>query len=86
MRWTPRPVIVTMGDNADYINVLSYSHCAPTTGLGGHLRQTITRNPTHKNIREDPWKEAPVPLPCRAPPRVGTHQLSAESGFDGGVA
>ena len=30
LRWTPRPVKVTIGDNRDYIRVLIYSPTADT--------------------------------------------------------
>ena len=35
IRWTPHPVIVTIGDNRDYIRVLLYSYYATITGWGG---------------------------------------------------
>ena len=34
IRWTPHPVIVTIGDNRDYIKVLSYSYYTTMTGWG----------------------------------------------------
>ena len=33
-RWTPHPVIVAIGDNRDYIRVLSYSYYITITGWG----------------------------------------------------
>ena len=33
-RWTPHPVIVTIGDNRDYIRVLVYSYYTTITGWG----------------------------------------------------
>ena len=35
IRWTPHPVIVTIGDNRDYIRVLLYSHYTTIAGWGG---------------------------------------------------
>ena len=34
IRWTPHPVIVTIGDNRDYIRVLLYSYYTTITGWG----------------------------------------------------
>ena len=34
LRWTPHPVIVTIGDNKDYTRVLLYSYCTTITGWG----------------------------------------------------
>ena len=34
VRWTPYPVIVTIGDNRDYIRVLLYSYYTTITGWG----------------------------------------------------
>ena len=34
VRWTPHPVIVTIGDNRDYIRVLLYSYYTTITGWG----------------------------------------------------
>ena len=34
LRWTPRPVIVTIRDNSDYIRVLMYSYYTTITGWG----------------------------------------------------
>ena len=34
-RWTPHPVIVTIGDTRDHIRVLLYSYYATITGWGG---------------------------------------------------
>ena len=34
LRWTPHPVIVTIGDNRDYIRVLLYSCYTTITGGG----------------------------------------------------
>ena len=33
--WTPQPVIVTIGDNRDYIRVLLYSYYTTIRGWGG---------------------------------------------------
>ena len=33
-RWTPHPVIVTLGDNRDYIRVLLYAYYTTITGWG----------------------------------------------------
>ena len=38
LRWTPHPVIVTKGDNRDYIRVLLYSYYTTITGWGVFLR------------------------------------------------
>ena len=38
VRWTPHPVIVTEGDNRDYIKVLLYSYYTAITGWGVLLR------------------------------------------------
>ena len=35
VRWTPHPVIVTIGDHRDYIRVLIYSYYTTITGWGG---------------------------------------------------
>ena len=42
LRWTPHPVIVTLGDNRDYIRVLLYSYYATITGWGVLLMYTPT--------------------------------------------
>ena len=34
IRWTPHPVIVTIGDNRDFIRVLLYYYCTTITGWG----------------------------------------------------
>ena len=34
VRWTPHPVIVTLGDTRDYIRVLLYSYYTTITGWG----------------------------------------------------
>ena len=34
VRWTPYPVIVTIGDNRDYIRVLKYSYLPVLQGGG----------------------------------------------------
>ena len=39
----PLPVIVTIGDNRDYIRVLSYSYYTTITGWGVLLRQSVLR-------------------------------------------
>ena len=41
IRWTPHPVIVTIGDNRDNIRVLLYSYYTTITGWGVLLRNTI---------------------------------------------
>ena len=38
IRWTPHPVIVTVGDNRDYIRVLLYSYDTTITGSGVLLK------------------------------------------------
>ena len=40
LRWTPHPVIVTIGDNRDYIRVLLYSYYSTITGWGVLLMST----------------------------------------------
>ena len=44
VRWTPHPVIVTIGDNRDYIRVLLYN--TTITGWGVLLRDLILSNST----------------------------------------
>ena len=41
-RWTAHPVIVTMGDNRDYIRVLLYSYCTTITGWGVLLMSNLS--------------------------------------------
>ena len=38
IRWTPHSVIVTIGDNRDYIRVLLYAYYTTITGWGVLLR------------------------------------------------
>ena len=45
LRWTPHPVIVTIGDNRDYIRVLLYSYYTTITGWGVHPKH-VAQNPT----------------------------------------
>ena len=40
LRWTPHPVIVTIGDIRDDIRVLLYSHFTTITGRGVILQNT----------------------------------------------
>ena len=43
LRWTPRPVIVTIMDNKDFIRVLIYSYYTTITGWGVKPKpQTLT--------------------------------------------
>ena len=52
VRWTPHPVIVTIGDSSNYIRVLLYSYYTTITGWGVLLRygalapRTLIPNPT----------------------------------------
>ena len=41
VRCTPHPVIVTIGDNRDYIRVLLYSYYTTITGWGVLLRSMV---------------------------------------------
>ena len=43
-RWTPRPVIVTIMDNRDYIRVLLYFYYTTITGWGVLLTAIILSN------------------------------------------